>query len=71
MPPASILFQININKENCSEDETWHQETATKSSIVESTYNKDKYKEKIEEEYNKDNNLEIESLNKKKLRHYL
>ena len=56
-PLASIPSQINSDKEESSEDETWYQEAATKYSTVELSYGEDKDKEVC----NKDSDLEIES----------
>lgn len=76
-PLASIPSQINIDKEDSTEDETWHQETTIKYSIVELSYDKGKAedggKDKDKEAYNEESNLEIESYQdkKKKLPHYL
>ena len=65
---ASIPSQINSDKEESSEDETWYQEAATKYSTVELSYDEDKDedKDKDKEVYNKDSDLESESYEDKK-----
>ena len=65
-PPASIPSQININEEDSSEDETWNPDTATKTSTVELTFDKEDLEEEEEEDFIEDDNLDVESLEEKK-----